>query len=82
MVNTECEILILVEGIDTYTSSTMQARHSYSFTHGDILFNQTYVPCVVKDSKNGKCIVDLQKFQQTKACDQSMNQYLSVPSIV
>ncbi|KAK7241378.1 inward rectifier potassium channel [Aureococcus anophagefferens] len=77
----ECEIVVIVEAIDTYTSSTMQARHSYSFNDGDVLVNRTFVPCVEKDPQ-GKCLIDLKKFHETRDCDGSKNSYFSVPSIV
>ena len=35
-VHVSFEIIVIVEAIDTYTSSTMQARHSYSFNDGDV----------------------------------------------
>ena len=77
----ECEIVVIVEAIDTYTSSTMQARHSYSFNDGDVLVNRSFVPCVEKDPQ-GKCLIDLKKFHETRDCDGSKNSYFSVPSIV
>ena len=59
----------------------MQARHSYSFNDGDVLVNRSFVPCVEKDPQ-GKCLIDLKKFHETRDCDGSKNSYFSVPSIV
>eukprot|EP00808_Paulinella_micropora_P019627 g15664.t1 len=37
------EVVVVVEGLDSITSGTVQARHSYSFCHSDIVFNHNFV---------------------------------------
>lgn len=56
------EVLVLLEGIDSSTSNTMQARNSY--TDEDIAWDATFERCVVKTSK-GLCI-DFDRFHLLK----------------
>ncbi|CEG49734.1 animal inward rectifier k channel (irk-c) family protein [Plasmopara halstedii] len=56
------EIIALLEGIDSSTSNTMQARISY--TDEDIAWDATFERCVVKTSK-GLCI-DFDRFHLLK----------------
>lgn len=71
----EAEIVVIVEGIDEITSSTIQCRHSYRYD--DIEWNHTFSPCVEPRSKNKRgrdsnelysiidgCTVDLGKFHE------------------
>jgi len=62
--DSELEVVVLVEGIDAATSSTVQARHSYK--GDDIVWNQEFVQCVSR-GENGSCMVDLGKFHKTTA---------------
>ena len=56
------EVVVLVEGIEPFTSSTVQARHSYSFGH-DIVVNGNFMPCTFI-TKHGTTMVDFGKFHQ------------------
>ena len=38
------EVLVIVEGIEPFTSSTVQARHPYRLGH-DIVVNGEFMPC-------------------------------------
>ena len=42
----ELEVVVLLEAIESETSCTIQSRFSYSFLCGDLLFNRTFVPSV------------------------------------
>ena len=56
------EVLVFVEAVESATSSTVQARHSYSFAQGEILFDRKHrEPCTRRDS-DGACVVDLDEF--------------------
>jgi hypothetical protein len=44
----ETEIVVIVEGIDEMTCSPLQAKQSYKFDHGDILWDHVFAPCVLK----------------------------------
>lgn len=59
------EILVIVEGVDPYTSSTVQSRHSYCMQHGEIVFDHEYVPCVGHDQE-GNAVIDMDKFHTTR----------------
>ena len=56
------EVVVLVEGVEPYSSSTVQARHSYSFGH-DIVVNGNFMPCTFI-TKDGTTMVDFGKFHQ------------------
>lgn len=56
----EFEILCLVEGTDTVSSSTLQARHSY--TSDDLLYHASFKKCVTQE--DGTCVVDFNKFHE------------------
>ncbi|CAH0476003.1 unnamed protein product [Peronospora belbahrii] len=56
------EVVVILEGIDSSTSNTMQARNSY--TDEDIVWDATFERCVVKTSK-GLC-VDFDRFHLLK----------------
>eukprot|EP00929_Paragymnodinium_shiwhaense_P055020 TRINITY_DN27598_c0_g1_i4.p1 TRINITY_DN27598_c0_g1~~TRINITY_DN27598_c0_g1_i4.p1 ORF type:complete len:446 (-),score=52.46 TRINITY_DN27598_c0_g1_i4:195-1532(-) len=61
IVDNELEILVLVEGIEPLTSSTLQARHSYCAD--DIVFNACFQRCVFKEA-DGACRVNLTAFHE------------------
>jgi hypothetical protein len=63
------EILCMVEGVDSLTSSTIQARHSY--ISSDIEFDHTFARCVVKDVKKGTPIIDFGKFHDLTKTDKN-----------
>ncbi|CAI5732181.1 unnamed protein product [Peronospora destructor] len=56
------EVVVILEGIDSSTSNTMQARNSY--TDEDIAWDATFERCVVKTSR-GLC-VDFDRFHLLK----------------
>mmetsp|Transcript_2714 Transcript_2714/g.5821 ORF Transcript_2714/g.5821 Transcript_2714/m.5821 type:complete len:464 (+) Transcript_2714:135-1526(+) len=57
------EVLCVLEGVDSLTASTVQARHSYNIE--DIEWDQAFVPCAFSDPEGG-CSIDFQKFHETK----------------
>jgi len=57
------EVFCICEGIEPFTSSTIQARHSY-LTRSDIVFGHSFFPCVqVQD--DGLCLFDVTRFHKT-----------------
>lgn len=78
---TGMEILVYVEAIENYTSSTMQARHSYHFAAGDIEFHHEFVPCVHRRS-DGKPEIDLDAFHRLRRAKKNAKAMLSTPSVV
>jgi len=56
------EILCLVEGIDSVTSDTIQARHSYVWE--DICMHHDFVPSVLEDT-SGALSLDYEQFHKT-----------------
>lgn len=51
MINCNAEVLLLLEGVDPTTSSTVQARQSY--TVDDICWDATFVPCARRQPHGG-----------------------------
>jgi hypothetical protein len=51
MLRTNAEVLVLLEGVDPTTSSTVQARQSY--TVDDICWDATFVPCARRQPHGG-----------------------------
>jgi len=73
------EVLCLVEGIDAATSSTLQARHSY--TCEDIVFNASFERCVSR-SMDGSCEVNFDAFHklsEVSTCSDIGQSYQSMP---
>jgi len=62
----ESEMVVLVEGVDEITGSTIQARHSYR--HDDVAWNMTFAPCVSRgreedgDGPFKGCVMDFGRF--------------------
>ena len=56
------EIVVLVEGIESITSSKLQARYSYAAS--DIVTNRMFKPCV-SIGKEGEAVIDFSKFHET-----------------
>jgi len=81
LLRTGLEVLVYVEAIETYTSSTMQARHSYHFAAGDIEFDKTFVPCV-HVGFDGRAEIDLDDFHSLRPAPRNAVAMLSSPSIV
>ena len=57
---------MLVEGTESVTSSTLQARFSYAAE--DIVVNRMFSPCVTV-AENGEAVIDFEKFHQTMTID-------------
>lgn len=58
------EIVVLIEGNDSTTGGVVQARHSY--TGDDILWNTSFVPCVLQDDDTGGAVIDYSLFHHTE----------------
>ena len=57
------QVVVLIEGIDAVTSYNFQARHSY--TVDDIVWNQTFAPCV-SVGDDGGAEIDFDQFHITE----------------
>jgi len=64
----DVEVLVVVEGIEPYTSSTLMARHSYNYKAGDILLNYAFPPCVDL-AEDGAAVIDIDAFNTTEQDD-------------
>lgn len=62
------EVIVLLEGVDPVTSSSLQSRQSYSYPHGDFLFDHTFVGCTREDPETGGALVDYTKIHDTRPC--------------
>eukprot|EP00586_Coscinodiscus_wailesii_P005864 CAMPEP_0172487194 /NCGR_PEP_ID=MMETSP1066-20121228/16148_1 /TAXON_ID=671091 /ORGANISM="Coscinodiscus wailesii, Strain CCMP2513" /LENGTH=280 /DNA_ID=CAMNT_0013253641 /DNA_START=476 /DNA_END=1318 /DNA_ORIENTATION=- len=72
MMDRETEIIVLVEGTDELTGSTLQARHSYRWD--DVCWNHSFAPCVSRNNSSHQrgvlpdmhhkdfCVIDFAKF--------------------
>jgi len=58
------EIFVVCEGIEPFTSSTVQARYSY-LMRTDVLFGHSFLPCVRVQSRSGICLFDVTRFHKT-----------------
>lgn len=69
----ESELIVLIEGVDEITGSSIQCRHSYRYD--DIIWNHTFAPCVSPKKRqvenNGSraslvdgCTLDLSQFHE------------------
>lgn len=58
----EVEVIVILEGIDSLTSNTMQARHSY--THEELMWDATFERCVVKTAQGMS--IDFDRFHSLK----------------
>jgi hypothetical protein len=58
------EIVALVEGQDSATGGVVQARHSYKLE--DILWNTSFIPCVLQDELDGTPVIDFSLFHETE----------------
>ena len=57
----ELEVIVVLEGIDPHTSSTFQARHSY--TAKEIVFDQMFVPSL-SVGRDGRAVFDWNAFHE------------------
>lgn len=55
------EVVVLVEGVEGTTGSTVQSRHSY-LVPDDIGWDMEFARCVVGGERN--CVVNLNRFHQ------------------
>lgn len=58
----QTEVLVILEGIDSFTGCSVQARHSY--TAAEMEWDAHFAPCVFSD-EDGGCCVDFSKFHDT-----------------
>ncbi len=56
---TSLEVVAVVEGIETLTSMTLQARHSYTLE--DVAFGYGFGPCLYEDDA-GRMVIDFNRF--------------------
>ncbi|CCI45652.1 unnamed protein product [Albugo candida] len=59
----QLEVIVLIEGIDAVTSSTIQVRQSYR--QEDIVFNHQFENCVSICPKSGGAVIDFNRFHET-----------------
>ena len=62
MINTQMEILAILEGTDPISGLLVQARHSYICS--DIVVDGEFVCCVYEDKEDGFLEVDFNKFHE------------------
>ncbi|CAI5711315.1 unnamed protein product [Hyaloperonospora brassicae] len=67
----QMEVVVLVEGIDAVTSTTIQVRHSYKAE--DIMFDHRHVNCVDVDPATGGAVIDFNRFHKTAPVDPECN---------
>lgn len=63
LINSQLEVVVIVEAIDPHSSNTFQARHSY--TSEDITFDQSFEACMSVE-EDGMARLDWEKFHQMK----------------
>ncbi|OQR93085.1 inward rectifier K channel (IRK-C) family protein [Achlya hypogyna] len=73
----ELEVVVILEGEDSTTSNTMQAR--YSYTASDIAWNATFTPCVSRTPAGGVHI-DFDKFHNLQPAPLEAV-FVSTPSV-
>eukprot|EP00049_Salpingoeca_infusionum_P025520 m.19897 g.19897 ORF g.19897 m.19897 type:complete len:464 (-) comp8095_c0_seq1:253-1644(-) len=72
MASKNTEVLCVIEGVDSSTAFTVQARHSY--TAEDMEPHHTFAPCVFK-STDGGCVIDYHRFHDL-ITDQGLENHL------
>ena len=65
------EIIVLIEGQDSTTGGVVQARHSYKSE--DILWNTSFVSCVLQDELDGTPVIDFCLFHETELTSSKNN---------
>jgi hypothetical protein len=58
------EVIVLIEGQDSATGGVVQARHSYKLE--DIVWNTSFIPCVLQDELDGTPVIDFSLFHETE----------------
>jgi hypothetical protein len=73
------EVVVIVEGIEPTTSSTLQARHSYLFPN-EIAWDRDFADCLLPGATTRPCTVDLGRFHQLvpATLSQKMEQYATL----
>ena len=66
LIGDDLEICVMIEGTESVTSNSLQAR--YSYTADDIEFNMTFRPCVSINEKK-EAVIDFNKFQELLSLD-------------
>ena len=66
IIGDDLEICVMIEGTESVTSNSLQAR--YSYTADDIEFNMTFRPCVSINEKK-EAVIDFNKFQELLSLD-------------
>ena len=64
------EIIVSIEGTESVTSNTLQAR--YSYTGNDIVYNMAFAPCV-HIGEDGQAVIDFNHFHDLVALDENHN---------
>ena len=75
------EIMVMIDGTESVTSNTLQAR--YSYTAEDIEFNAIFRPCVSIDEQKG-AVIDFNKFHDLIPLDPRVdyNEDIYIQSII
>merc|ERR1711862_963415 len=67
----EIEIIVVIEGTDELTGSTVQARHSYKHDQ-DILWNHTFEACIFPNrnrrNENSSFCCSMERGESSTAC--------------
>jgi hypothetical protein len=58
------EVIVLIEGQDSATGGVVQARHSYKLE--DLVWNTSFIPCVLQDELDGTPVIDFSLFHETE----------------
>lgn len=77
----DIEVVVMIEGTESVTSNSLQARYSYTFR--DIEYNLTFAPCVFISDKK-QAVIDFNRFQELVSLDPSQNYHndLFIQSII
>ena len=81
IVGNDLEIMVTIDGTESVTSNTLQAR--YSYTADDIEFNAIFRPCVSIDEQKG-AVIDFNKFHDLIPLDPRVdyNEDIYIQSII
>lgn len=81
MVINDIEIVVMIEGTESVTSNSLQARYSYTWT--DIVYNMTFAPCVSINEKK-EAVIDFNRFQKLVTLDnqQPYHEDIYIQSII
>ena len=81
IVGNNLEIMVMIDGTESVTSNTLQARYSYAVD--DIEFNAIFRPCVSIDEQKG-AVIDFNKFHDLIPLDPRVdyNEDIYIQSII